>query len=242
MMRLVLIAVLFTTSCRNGGSPPPQPPEPPQPPPETEPEPSAASQDAQAVAEVEQEPDDTIRLALDLKGPEAKLATLCPKCKTEKKLPAGGPYKSVRILTSQWDSPAPGPMMNTSYALGIQTEDGWFIMDHLGTDGILCGGESLFNVGFDLDALEYRDAIPGDPEEIILTFEGSAHGIFDQEIVVCSIGPSGKPSCGGPWIMSRNHPEFTKSWESLVEFLPDGQMVYKKDGEVVSGPYKLSFP
>lgn len=241
MMRLVLIAVLVTTSCRNGGSPPPQPPEPPQPPPDTGPVPAPAAEDAKAVAEVE-EADDTIRLALDLQGPEAKLATLCPKCKTEKKLPASGPYKSVRILTSQWDSPAPGPMMNTSYALGIQTKDGWYIMDHLGTDGILCGGESLFNVGFDLDALEYRDAIPGEPEEIILTFEGSAHGIFDREIVVCSIGPSGKPSCGGPWIMSRNHPEFTQSWESLVEFLPDGQMVYKNDGEVVSGPYKLSFP
>jgi hypothetical protein len=148
----------------------------------------------------------------------------------------------VRILTSKWGSPAPGKMMNTSYSLGIRTADGWFVMGQLGTDGILCGGDSLFSVGFDLGTLEMRDVVPGDPPEIILTFETSADGIRDEAIVVCSIGPSGRPSCGGPWITSRDHPDASGSWESVVEFLPDGRMVYKEGGEVVSGPYTLSFP
>lgn len=186
--------------------------------------------------------DDMVRTGWEMTGPEKKLGTLCKGCKILEKLPAKGPYKTVAILTDEWDSPAPGKMMNTGFHLAIRTSDGWFIHPHLGTDGMLCGGDHLFDVGFNVETFEMRDIVPGDPPEVYLTFEDSAHGIRDKKLLVCSIGPSGKPSCVGPFTPARNHPGgYSESWESSAVFLKDGSLELRYDGGA-RGPFILSFP
>lgn len=237
-----VIAVVLAAACRTGGTGPSEVAHP------VPAESAAAASEKPVEVEapageepVEEEADEAVREAFELEGPEAKLGTLCPGCKAVDTLPACGAYKAVKLVASEWDGPALGTMMNTSYSLAIRAADGWYVMRHLGTEGILCGGEDLFSVGFDPGSLEYVDAIPGDPQEIIFTFESSAHGIIDKDILVCSVGPSGKPSCGGPWLMVRNPTGSYQSWKSVVEFLPDGRMVFKEDGKVVTGPYTISF-
>jgi hypothetical protein len=182
-----------------------------------------------------------VREAAPLDGPEKKLSDLCGKCTVKKKVPAQAPYKAVQIVKSTYSSPSPKKMQNTTYSLAIRTEAGWFLMSHLGTSGTLCGGKSLFHVSFHLGGIEIKDVVPGDPPEILVGWEGSALGINDDEILICSIGPSGVPSCVGPLISVRDHPDAAKSWSSGVEFTPDGGLTFVS-GTEVTGPFKLLFP
>jgi hypothetical protein len=133
-------------------------------------------------------------------------------------------------------------MMNTSYSLAVRTQKGWYVKMYLGTDGILCGGDSLFSVGFSPGTLEYADVIPGEPSEILVTFEEWSDSSRSQQILVCSVGPSGDPTCSGPWIMSHEGAKPCCPWESRVEFTAEGQMKIVKDGELLAGPYTLAFP
>lgn len=240
----LLALALVAAGCRNGEVAPPEPPPAIQVPWADEGGTEDAAPDPDAPAEIPAEPepaDDTVREAAPLDGPEKKLSDLCGKCKVKKKVPAQAPYKAVQIVGSTYDSPKPGKMKNTTYSLAIRTEAGWFLMSHLGTSGVLCGGKSLFHVDFDLSGIEIRDVVPGDPPEILVGFEGSAHGIRDDEILICSIGPSGVPSCVGPLISTRNHPEASESWDSGVEFTPEGGLTFVS-GTEVTGPFKLVFP
>jgi len=60
-------------------------------------------------------------------------------------------------------------------------------------------------------------------------------------LLVCSVGPSGVPSCIGPIISERRHPDWSASWNYDVEFLEDGSLVYlTEDG--TDGPYQVIFP
>lgn len=232
------LVLALCAGCRTGDVAPPEPPPAIQAPWAD----AGTSQDA--LPEIQAEPvpeDDMVREAAPLVGPEKKLKDLCNKCTVKKKLPAKAPYKAVQIVKSTWSSPAPGKMKNTSFGLAIRTEAGWFIENHLGTSGMLCGGESLFSVDFTLGGFEMRDVVPGDPPEILLTWEGSAHGINDSQILICSIGPSGTPSCVGPLISVRNHPSVAKSWDAGITFTPGGQLTFES-GDEVTGPYTLVFP
>jgi hypothetical protein len=179
-----------------------------------------------------------------LSGPEPTLKTLCPDCKVYKKIgvPKKGPYKSVMILTSTWPSPAPGDQINTSYHLAIRSSDGWFIMEYLGTSGTNCGGESLFSTSFVLKTLEMRDVLPGDPPEVLLTYEESADAIRDMKLVICGVGPSAKPSCIGPLTPARIDPAGAyKSWEDEVTFNPDGSIEFKR-GQDPPVTFTMVFP
>lgn len=238
----VLALALCAAGCRAGEAKPPQPPS------EIRIPWADAGTDPvaplDAPVEVPVEPaaeDDMVRTAAPLEGPAKKLAELCAGCTVSRKLPAEGPYRAVQIVTSSWKSPAPGKMKNTSYSLAVRTDAGWFVMSHLGTSGMLCGGDSLFHVDFDLEGLEIRDVVPGAPPEILVAWEGSAHGIRDSEILVCSIGPSGTPSCVGPLISTRSHPSAAQSWDSGVTFTPEGGLAFVS-GDEVTGPYTLVFP
>lgn len=230
------LALVLLSGCKGGKV------QSPEPPPTIEIPWADAGTDPATVPDVPAGPaDDMTRTAAPLEGPEKKLSLLCDKCSVAKKLPAQGPYRAVQIVKSTWNSPAPGKMKNTSYSLAIRTDDGWYLMGHLGTSGMLCGGESLFHVDFDLQALEIRDVVPGDPPEILVAWEGSAHDIRDDEILVCSIGPSGTPSCVGPLVSTRNHPSAAQSWDSAVEFTPDGELTFVSDTGT-TGPFTLVFP
>jgi len=240
--RLCVVLVLWAAGCRGGEIRSPEPP------PEIQIPWADAGTDPvaplDAPLEVPVEPaaeDDMVRTAAPLEGPAKKLADLCAGCTVSKKIAATAPYKAVQIVKSTWSSPAPGKMKNTSYALAVRTQDGWYVMNHLGTSGMLCGGESLFHVDFDLEGLEIKDVVPGDPPEILVTWEGSAHGIRDSEILVCSIGPSGTPSCVGPLISVRNHPSAAESWDSGVTFTPEGGLAFVSETDV-TGPFTLVFP
>ncbi len=240
--RLCVVLVLWAAGCKGGEVKSPQPP------PEIQIPWADAGTDPvappDAPAEVPVEPaaeDDMVRTAAPLEGPGKKLAHLCSKCTVSKKLPAAAPYKAVQIVVSTWSSPAPGKMKNTSFGLAIRTDAGWFIENNLGTSGMLCGGDSLFHVDFTLEGFEMRDVVPGDPPEILVTWEGSAHGIRDSEILICSIGPSGTPSCVGPLISVRNHPSAAQSWDSGVTFTPEGQLTFVSETDV-TGPFTLVFP
>ena len=175
-----------------------------------------------------------------LQGPVKKLGDWCKKCKVKKKLKPGkkSPYKAVMILTDKWGSPAPGPQMNTGYHLAIQTGQGWFYKLHLGTDGILCGGDSLFSVGFNLLHFELKDVVPGKPGEVVITFEEWSDSMTNKEIMVCSIGASGKPGCVGPLIVDSSKSCCGK-WKPV--FLPDGRLEFRA-GKEVTGPFTLVFP
>ncbi|MFH1434783.1 MAG: hypothetical protein ABIJ56_03610 [Pseudomonadota bacterium] len=179
-----------------------------------------------------------------MQGPKPTMNELCGGCKEDKELTPlpEGPYKSVKLVYNEWDSPSPGPMLNDTYALAVQTSEGWFVKTHLGTAGILCGGKSLFHVGFTFESWEIRDIIPGGAPELLVEWKGSANGIRDEFLLICGIGPSKKPSCIGPYMPKRNHPDgYSKSWESKVVFLPGGRLELHGD-TWVQGPFTLTFP
>lgn len=179
-----------------------------------------------------------------LSGPEPTLQALFKGCKVDKKIvvPKKGPYKAVMLLTSTWPSPAPGDQLNTSYHLAIRSSDGWFILEYLGTSGTNCGGESLFSTSFVYKKLEMRDVLPGDPPEVLLTYEESADAIRDQKLVICGVGPSGKPSCIGPLTPARIDPGGAyKSWEDEVTFNPDGSITFKR-GQEPPVTFTMVFP
>jgi len=179
-----------------------------------------------------------------LSGPEPTLQALCKGCKVYKKIgvPKKGPYKAVMILASTWPSPAPGDQLNTSYHLAIRSSDGWFMFQYLGTTGTNCGGESLFSTSFVFKKLEMRDVLPGDPPEVLLAYEEWADAIRDQKLVICGVGPSGKPSCIGPLTPARIDPAgASMSWEDVVTFNPDGSITFKR-GQEPPVTFTMVFP
>jgi hypothetical protein len=189
-------------------------------------------------------PDESVLTGTVLEGPKPTLEDLFPGCKVTKKIavPKKGPYKGVAIVTSTWPSPAPGNQLNTSYHLAIRTSDGWFIMRYLGTSGVNCGGESLFITYIALKTFEMRDIVPGDPPEVLLTYEETVEGIKDEKVLVCGIGPSRKPSCIGPMTPSRNDPGGSyKSWKNEVIFKPDGSVEFRS-GQGAAKTFTIVFP
>ena len=176
-----------------------------------------------------------------MQGPLAKLDEMCPSCKVEAKPPAkpAAPYLEVALLSNEWGSPAPGDRMNTSYHMGIKTAKGWYLVRYLGTDGELCGGESLFWVSFDLVSLDMDDVIPGGTPEVILRFSESSEGADTGEVLVCGIGPSGEPTCVGPLITTRNGEGGSFETEPVFH---DGAIDFVYPDGTSKGPAALVFP
>lgn len=110
-----------------------------------------------------------------------------------------GPYKGVAVVGSR-----SGPY--GTHSLAIRTSSGWYrrelFSSNMGVSGAWTGGGEV-------ESLEYRDVIAGEPTEILLTctYAGATGGAIEpsessttshRSLIVCGLSSQGVPACTKP--------------------------------------------
>jgi hypothetical protein len=188
--------------------------------------------------------------AQPLEGPYRSIDGFCPGCQVERRLEGTPrPFREVRVVASGDPRARPTPSNQQQIWLAIRTDRGWWGLE-LGFRGVICGGDHESFVSLRVDGLDVDRRAGAPAPWLVVGTDGGVLGsppdgrtvqVDDRRMILCAVGPGGRPSCATFHVRRRTGSAVT-GWERSVRMPGDGTVILVDDLDRGERAYRPTFP